>query len=126
MTRVFINGIDGLLGARVAELISRDREARIVGLGRARPPAPVGRAEWFAARLSGKQFVELLRAEAIEVVVHLDFAGAERPAEDREQAVQQNVIGSMELFGACAAAGCGALCCSATSASMAPAPSILP
>ncbi|MFQ3662401.1 MAG: NAD-dependent epimerase/dehydratase family protein [Chloroflexaceae bacterium] len=105
MTRVFINGIDGLLGARVAELISRDREARIIGLGRARPPAPVGRAEWFAARLSGKQFVELLRAEAIEVVVHLDFAGAERPAEDREQAVQQNVIGSMELFGACAAAG---------------------
>jgi UDP-glucose 4-epimerase len=118
MTRVFINGIDGLLGARVAELISRDREARIVGLGRARPPAPVGRAEWFAARLSGKQFVELLRAEAIEVVVHLDFAGAERPAEDREQAVQQNVIGSMELF--------GASCCSATLASMAPAPSILP
>lgn len=105
MTRVLINGIDGLLGARVAELISRDPKASIVGLGRTRPPAPVGRAEWFTARLTGKQFVELLRAEAIEVVVHLAFAGAEHPEEDREQAVQQNVIGSMELLGACAAAG---------------------
>ena len=105
MTRVFINGIDGLLGARVAELLSLSPEVHIVGLGRSKPPAPVGRAEWLAARLTGKQIAELLRAEHIDVVIHLDFAGAERPAESREHAVQHNVIGTMELLGACAATG---------------------
>lgn len=105
MTRIFINGIDGLLGARVAELLSVVPDVHIVGLGRSKPPAPIGRAEWLAARLKGKQLVELLRTEGVEVVIHLDFAGVEWPAESRELAVQQNVIGSMELIGACAAAG---------------------
>lgn len=77
----------------------------MIGLARTTPPAPIGRAEWLTARLSGRQLVELLRAEAVDVVIHLDFAGADAPAANREEAIQQNILGSMELFGACAAAG---------------------
>ena len=105
MTTILINGIDGLIGARVAQLLSERPGLRLIGLGDATPPAPVGRAEWLTARLSGNQLVELLRAEGVTAVIHLAFAGAERPATSREAAVQQNVLGSMELLGACAAAG---------------------
>ncbi len=105
MTRVLINGIDGLLGARVAELLSAEPSVSILGLAEATPPAPVGRAEYLVARLNGRQLCELLRAEGIEVVIHLAFAGADRPAKSREAALQRNVLGSMELLGACASAG---------------------
>lgn len=105
MTNVLINGIDGLLGAGVARLLSADPSVQLIGLGRSTPPAPIGRAEFLTAKLSGRQLAELLRAEAVDVVIHLDFAGAERAAPSREAAVQQNVLGSMELLGACAAAG---------------------
>lgn len=105
MTRVLINGIDGLLGTRLAQLLSAEPSVSIIGLGQSTPPAPIGRAEYLTARLSGRQLLELLRAERVDVVVHLAFLGAESPARSREAAVQQNVLGSMELLGACAAAG---------------------
>lgn len=107
MTTVLINGIDGLLGTRVAQLLSADPSIHLIGLGRETPPAPVGRAEWLTASLNGQQLLELLRSEAVDVVIHLAFVGAEQPAKSRELAVQQNVLGTMELLGACAAAGVG-------------------
>jgi UDP-glucose 4-epimerase len=107
MTKVLINGIDSLLGAQVAALVSAEPGVAVIGLGRERPPAPIGRADWLAARLSREQLVALLRAEGVDVVVHLAFAGADGPLESREAAVQQNVLGSMELLGACASAGVG-------------------
>ncbi|RRR75675.1 MAG: NAD-dependent epimerase/dehydratase family protein [Candidatus Viridilinea halotolerans] len=105
MTRVLINGIDGRLGARVAELLSVDASVSIIGLCTAKPPAPVGRAELLQARLTAQQLVELLRSEAVDVVIHLAFAGAEQPNVGREEGVQQNVLGTMLLLGACATAG---------------------
>jgi len=105
MTRILINGIDGRLGARVAELLSADHALTVIGLAQLRPAAPIGRAELLKASLNGPQLVELLRAERIDVVIHLAFTGAERPAPSYEAAVQQNVIGSMLLLGACATAG---------------------
>lgn len=105
MTRILINGIDGLLGSRVAQLLSAEPELSILGLGQQTPPAPIGRAEYLTARLRGRQLLELLQAEGINIVLHLAFAGAERQARSREEAVQQNVLGTMELLGACAAAG---------------------
>lgn len=105
MSTVLINGIDGPLGARIAQLLSDDPAVRVLGLGQAAPAGAVGRAEWLVARLSGQQLAELLRAEGVDAVIQLAFLGAERPEPSREAAVQQNVLGSMELLGACAAAG---------------------
>lgn len=94
-----------MLGAQIAQTISAQPGVTVVGLGRKQPPAPIGKAEWLTARLSGHQLIELLQAERIDTVIHLDFAGVEEHAPDREAAVQQNVLGSMELFGACINAG---------------------
>jgi UDP-glucose 4-epimerase len=105
MSTVLINGIGGVLGAYVARRLSEQDAVTVIGLARREPPAPVGSAEWLVARLSGLQLAELLRAEHVDTVIHLDFAGADAPAEGREAAVQQNVLGTMEVLGACAAAG---------------------
>jgi UDP-glucose 4-epimerase len=105
MTKILINGLGSPLGAAVARRLSERPEVMLIGLARTMPPAPIGRAEWLTARLKGRQVAELLAAEAVDVVIHLDFAGADAPAAGREEAIQQNVLGSMELLGACAAAG---------------------
>lgn len=105
MSRVLINGVGGVLGARVARRLSTCEGTTVVGLSRHEPPAPVGQAEWLVARLNGAQLIELLRAEQIDTVIQLDFAGADGPAAHREAAIQQNVLGTMELIGACARAG---------------------
>ncbi len=105
MTKILINGLDSSLGAAVARRLSERSDVAVIGLARATPPAPIGRAEWLTARLTGAQVAELLRAEAVDVVLHLDFAGADAPYANREEAIQQNILGSMELLGACAIAG---------------------
>ncbi|MEI7646463.1 MAG: NAD-dependent epimerase/dehydratase family protein [Chloroflexales bacterium] len=105
MSTVLINGIGGVLGASVARRLSEHDGVAVLGLARHDLTAPVGRAEWLVARLSGIQLAELLRAEHVDTLIHLDFAGADALAENREAAVQQNVVGTMEVLGACAAAG---------------------
>lgn len=101
---VLINGICCLSGARIASLLSEDEHLRVIGLGRTEPVAPVGRAEVHTATLNGSQMVAFLRAEHVDVVVHLEMAGEEQPARSREDAIQHNVLNTMELLGACAAA----------------------
>jgi len=104
MTIILVNGIGNLLGATVARLLSEQSGTHVIGLARRTPPAPVGRAEYLVAALAGRQIAELLESERVDVVVHVDFLGADEPAHSREAAVQQNVLGTMELLGACAAA----------------------
>ncbi|MBO9373226.1 MAG: NAD-dependent epimerase/dehydratase family protein [Chloroflexus sp.] len=103
MTRVLINGAKGMLSARVAQLLSQQDE--VIVLGRQLPEAPIGRADWLTAHLDRHQLLELLRAEQIETVVHFDLLGFNEPLPDHETTVQHNVIGTMELLGACRAAG---------------------
>lgn len=103
MTRVLINGATGLLSIRAAQLLSRQHE--VIVLGRQAPAGPIGQADWLVARLDRKQLLELLRAEQIETVVHFDLLGFDGTLPDHETTVQHNVIGTMELLGACRAAG---------------------
>ncbi|WP_322490404.1 NAD-dependent epimerase/dehydratase family protein [Chloroflexus sp.] len=103
MTRVLINGSTGMLSVQAAQLLSQQHE--VIVLGRRPPAGPIGYADWLVARLDRKQMLELLRAEQIETVIHLDLLGFDGPLPDHETTVQHNVIGTMELLGACRAAG---------------------
>ncbi len=103
MTRVLIKGASGALSVRAAQLLSQQHE--VIVLGQQPPNGPIGRADWLAARLDRHQLIELLRAEQIETVVHTDLLGLDGPLPDHETTVQHNVIGTMELLGACRAAG---------------------
>jgi UDP-glucose 4-epimerase len=104
-TTILINGIDSLLGARIAQMLTPHDDLKLVGLGRTLPAAAVGRTETLIAPLDGQQMAELLRAEQIDVVIQLAMLGEEQPSYHRETAVQQNVLANMQLLGACAAAG---------------------
>ncbi|WP_298818421.1 NAD-dependent epimerase/dehydratase family protein [Chloroflexus sp.] len=103
MTRVLINGATGQLSVRAAQLLSQQHDTIVVG--RHPPAGPIGCAEWLTARLDRKQWLELLRTAAIETVVHFDLLGFNEALPDHETTVQHNVIGTMELLGACRAAG---------------------
>ncbi|MEF3273264.1 MAG: NAD-dependent epimerase/dehydratase family protein [Chloroflexus sp.] len=103
MTRVLINGATGQLSVRAAQLLSQQHEVIVVG--RYPPSGPIGHADWLTAHLDRKQWLELLRTEQIETVVHFDLLGFHEPLPDHETTVQHNVIGTMELLGACRAAG---------------------
>lgn len=108
MTRVLINGSTGMLSVRAAQLLSQQHE--VIVLGRRPPAGPIGHADWLVARLDRKQMLELLRAEQIETVIHLDLLGFDGPLPDHETTVQHNVIGTMELLGACRAASAPDYC----------------
>ncbi|MGB9738142.1 NAD-dependent epimerase/dehydratase family protein [Chloroflexus sp.] len=103
MTRVLINGATGALSVRSAQLLSQTHE--VIVLGTQPPPGPIGRADWLVAHLDRQQWIELLRAEQIETVIHFDLLGFDRPLPDHETTVQHNVIRTMQLLGACRAAG---------------------
>jgi UDP-glucose 4-epimerase len=102
MTTVLISGIGTLLGTRIAQALSECADLRLLGIGATPPPAQVGRTEILVALLDGHQIAELLRAEQVDTVLHLDFRGEEQLFPNREAALQHNVLGSMELLAACA------------------------
>lgn len=104
MTTVLINGIDTVLGSRIAALLD-DGTTQIIGLSRTSPTTTNGRVQLLRAPLDGDQLVELLRTEAVDAVLQLAFLGADGPAPDRETTVQQNLLETMELLGACVRAG---------------------
>lgn len=105
MTTILINGTDTLLGARIAQIMSEHRQVRLIGLGKNRPIAPVGRADILTATLDNRQIAELLQAKRVDVVVHLDMLGEETSATTHEAALQHNVLETMGLIGACASSG---------------------
>jgi UDP-glucose 4-epimerase len=105
MSKVLINGVGGQIGTRLAQRLSAEPSLELIGLARATPNGPVGRADWLVAHLNGHQLLELLRAEQVDTLVHLDFEGIDAPVSSRETAVQRNIMGTMEVLGACSAAG---------------------
>ncbi|NJM08951.1 NAD-dependent epimerase/dehydratase family protein [Candidatus Gracilibacteria bacterium] len=105
MSTILINGISTPLGAAVGEALGARPAVRLLGVASHLPALPYGQAELLTAQLSGQQLCTLLRAEAVDTVVHLDVIGDDHSPASRETAVRRNVLGTMEVLGACAAAG---------------------
>ncbi len=105
MTTVLINGIDTLLGSRVARILSNNDTIHVLGMGQQTPAVDVGRARFLPMVAAFNEYTDLLRSEQVNVVLHLDFLGEEHPIKNREQAVQRNVLRSIGIIGSCAAAG---------------------
>jgi UDP-glucose 4-epimerase len=105
MTTVLINGIDTLLGSRIALLLSNNDTLKVLGMGRQAPAVDIGRARFLPMVAAFNEYTDLLRSEQVNAVLHLDFLGEEQPIKNREQAVQRNVLRSIGIMGSCAAAG---------------------
>jgi UDP-glucose 4-epimerase len=105
MPTVVVTGVAGRLAQIVAGALAGQSDVRVVGVDRAPVEPPLLGVETHVSNMRGQALLELLGETAAEVVVHLAQFGEERSAPGREAAVRGNVITSMELLGACAAAG---------------------
>lgn len=104
-TTILITGVDHLLGTQVAWLLSNHPDVHLIGLGTRPLPELAGRARIITDTLDASRMITMLRDEQVDVVIHLDIAGEEQPAHNREETLQHNVLDSMGLLGACATAG---------------------
>ncbi len=107
MTTVLINGVDSVLGARVAQAIKKQTDAQLIGLAQQQPASIALNAldDVLVGTCKGPELVEVLQRNNVATLIHVDMAGEEQPAPNREAALQHNVLGSMALLGACASAG---------------------
>jgi UDP-glucose 4-epimerase len=105
MTTVVVTGIGGRLAQMTAGALAGQPGVQVIGVDRAPLEPALPGIETIVSNLRGQALLELLREVAAEIVVHLAQFGEEDAAPGREAAVRGNVITTMELLGACAAAG---------------------
>lgn len=102
MQTVVITGVSGYWGRCVAQQLLAAPEVRVLGIDRRPPALPLPGLDFVKADIRNPLLVELLRAERVDTLVHL--AWRERQWR-REEDFESNVLGAMQLFGACVDAG---------------------
>jgi len=105
MTTVVVTGISGRLAQMVAGALAGQADVRVIGVDRAPVEPPLLGIDTHVSNMRGQVLLQLLGQLGAEVLVHLAQFGEERAVRGREAAVRGNVITTMELLGACAAAG---------------------
>jgi UDP-glucose 4-epimerase len=102
MQTIVVTGVSGYWGRRVAQQLLAMPDVRVLGVDRRAPDQPLDSLDFVKADIRNPLLVELLRAEQVDTLVHL--AWRERQWR-REEDFESNVLGAMQLLGACADAG---------------------
>lgn len=102
MQTVVITGVSGYWGHRVAQQLLAMPDLRVLGVDRVPPSQPLPGLDFIKADIRNPLLIELLRAEQVDTLLHL--AWRERQWR-REEDFESNVLGTMQLFGACVDAG---------------------
>lgn len=98
---VLVTGVADYWGARVATRLASESDLHVIGLDTEPPPDGANGLDFIQADFRNPLLVDLLKVEGVDTVCHLKFVeGAER----NEAAFDQNVMGTMKFFGACAEA----------------------
>jgi UDP-glucose 4-epimerase len=102
MQTIVIAGVSGYWGRRVAQQLLAMPDVRVLGVDRRPPAQPLEGLDFVKADIRNPLLVELLRAEQVDTLVHLAWRERQwRCEEDFES----NVLGTMQLLGACVDAG---------------------
>jgi UDP-glucose 4-epimerase len=100
--RVLITGISGHLAGRLARRLERDPEVDyIAGVGLEEPTADLARTEYVRADIRNPLTVKVLQTTDVDTVVHLNVLATPTGVGGRSQMKEINVIGTMQLLGAC-------------------------
>lgn len=100
---VLVTGVARPLGARFARRIQREPGVdRVVGVDAVPPEHHLGRADFVQADIRQPTVAKVLAEYAVDTVVHMDVTGTPLGTRGSRSTVKEtNVIGTMQLLGAC-------------------------
>jgi UDP-glucose 4-epimerase len=100
--RVLITGISGHLAGRLARRLEEDPGVEyVVGIGLEEPSVDLERTEFVRADIRNPLTVKVLQTTEVDTVVHLHILATPAGVGGRTQMKEINVIGTMQLLGAC-------------------------
>jgi UDP-glucose 4-epimerase len=100
--RVLITGISGYLAGKLARRLEDDRGVEyVVGVGLQEPATDLDRTEYVRADIRNPLTVKVLQTTEVDTVVHLHILATPAGVGGRTQMKEINVIGTMQLLGAC-------------------------
>lgn len=98
---LLVTGVAGPWGRSVARRLLAAGH-RVIGVDRHAPAEPPPGLDVVIADIAHPRFADFLRQEEVDAICHLAFRPTQQPS---ERAFQANVMGTMRLAGAAAAAG---------------------
>ncbi|MEV0613917.1 NAD-dependent epimerase/dehydratase family protein [Nonomuraea sp. NPDC050404] len=106
---VLVTGVSRHIGARVASVLAADPDiSRVIGVDTVPPPSltreggiSLGRTEFVRVDLRSPDIAQVIAAADIDTVVHMSLVSAPPRSGGRAAMKEHNVIGTMQLLGAC-------------------------
>lgn len=106
---VLVTGVSRHIGARVASVLAADPDiSRVIGVDTVPPPSltrdggiSLGRTEFVRVDLRSPDIAQVIAAADIDIVVHMSLVSAPSRSTGRAAMKEHNVIGTMQLLGAC-------------------------
>lgn len=99
---MLVTGVARQLGGRFVRRIQRDPEVdRVIGVDAVPPAHHLGGADFLQADIRQPAIARLLAEHRVDTVVHLDVTGTPLSGGGRSSLKETNVIGTMQLLGAC-------------------------
>ncbi|MEV7089707.1 NAD-dependent epimerase/dehydratase family protein [Streptomyces sp. NPDC093085] len=99
---VLVTGAARRLGGRFVRRVQRESGVdRVIAVDAVEPPHPLGDAEFVRADIRRPAIARVLAEHAVDTVVHLAVTGTPLGAGGRPTVKETNVIGTMQLLGAC-------------------------
>ncbi|MCZ4122139.1 NAD-dependent epimerase/dehydratase family protein [Streptomyces sp. H39-S7] len=99
---VLVTGVARKLGGRFVRRIQHDPEVdRVIGVDAEVPEHQLGSAEFVRADIRHPMIAKVLAQHNVDTVVHMDVSGTPLGSGGRTQVKETNVIGTMQLLGAC-------------------------
>ncbi len=99
---MLVTGVARQLGGRFVRRIQRDPEVdRVVAVDAVRPEHHLGGADFVQADIRQPTVARVLAESGADTVVHLDVTGTPLGGGGRASLKETNVIGTMQLLGAC-------------------------
>ncbi|MET8982685.1 NAD-dependent epimerase/dehydratase family protein [Streptomyces sp. NPDC004539] len=99
---VLVTGVARRLGGRFVRRLQRDpRVDRVIGVDVVRPEHSLGGAGFVQADIRQPTIARVLAESGADTVVHMDVTGTPLGSGSRTSVKETNVIGTMQLLGAC-------------------------
>ncbi|MGW1888547.1 NAD-dependent epimerase/dehydratase family protein [Streptomyces sp. NPDC001970] len=99
---VLVTGVARQLGGRFVRRIQRDPDVeRVVGVDAVTPEHHLGGADFVRADIRQPAIARVLAEHGVDTVVHMDVTGTPLGSGGRTSVKETNVIGTMQLLGAC-------------------------